>query len=468
MGGEIFSLPVKSVSSSSVHDTSHNFGGGLASTTMNPIVLVAILLCVGLTFGLPRKYAILPILAGIFTIPLGQSVYILGVHWLGYRIIVMGGLARVLVARRALFPDGLSPIDRAFIGSAICQSIAFVLQYMVTDALVNQFAFLIDFAGAYIVLRGLLQTEADVYRALRLLAGICLILGTTMFIEQRTLTNVFGLLGGTRLVPEIREGKIRSQGVFSHSITAGVFGGTLLVPFILLWRNTRSRFMAAVGIVGCTLITICSNSSTPLLAYAAGIFGAGLWPLRRHMRELRRGFAVVLVCLHLVMKAPVWFLIARVDLTGSSSGYHRAELVDQAVNHFSEWWLIGTKDTGRWGSDIWDLQNQFVAVAVTGGLLALVLFIKSISRTFGMLGSTRKAVAGNRRRELTTWLLGCTLFAHVVASFGVNYFDQSKVGMFLAFAMTSAIAIPMGSRGPTPGSSEHAPRVSEQWFEFAH
>ena len=40
--------------------------------------------------------------------------------------------------------------------------------------------------------------------------------------------------------------------------------------------------------------------------------------------------------LHLVMNGPVWSLIARVDLTGSSSSYHRYYLLDNCIRHFSD------------------------------------------------------------------------------------------------------------------------------------
>src|ERR1035438_4426749 len=154
------------------------------------------------------------------------------------------------------------------------------------------------------------------------------------------------------------------MGAFQHSITAGVFGATLLPLFLLLWKNGKAKLMAAVGLLGCTVMTICSNSSTPLLGWAAGVGVICLWPVRKQMRVVRRGLAVTLVVLHLVMKAPVWFLIARIDLTGGSSGYHRAELVDNFIRHFTEWWLIGTDNAGNWGWDLWDQQNQYVQTGV--------------------------------------------------------------------------------------------------------
>jgi hypothetical protein len=153
------------------------------------------------------------------------------------------------------------------------------------------------------------------------------------------------------------------------------------------------------------------------------------------------GLAMALIALHLVMKAPVWFLIAHIDLTGSSSSYHRAELIDQFVNHFSNWWLIGTKDAATWGWDMWDAQNMYVSVGEAGGLIALFFYILVISRSFARLGDARKR-ATDKQQEWLIWLLGAALLANVVAFFGVNYFDQSRMAWFALLAMVCACTAP--------------------------
>ena len=146
-----------------------------------------------------------------------------------------------------------------------------------------------------------------------------------------------------------------------------------------------------------------------------------------------------MVALHLVMKAPVWSLIARVDLTGSSSGYHRYYLVDNCVRHFSEWWLIGYKDYDKWGFMMFDLCNQFVVQAVMGGLLALVAYIAIFSRSFGALGDARKKVQGDRKREWLLWCLGSALFSVVVAHFGINYPAMMEMWLFALWSSISTV-----------------------------
>ena len=424
-------------------DQAHFFGGGATETVVSPIVLAGMAIAIILILCLPRKHTVVPILSAMFLIPLGQQVYVLGVHWLMLRVIILVGLARVMTGKKgSVFAGGFNSIDLAFIGSVACEAIAVVFLYLDGQALINQCGFLIDYLGAYILMRAVVQDHDGVYRALRCLAVLTLILACTMVIEQQVHLNAFGLIGG-QLIPDIREGRIRSQGVFTHSLTAGTFAATLVPMFVLLWYSGKAKIGGAIGLVGCTVMTICSNSSTPLLGYAAGLFAICFWPLRSRMRTVRRVLVISLIALHLAMKAPVWFLLAHIDLTGGSSGYHRAELVDQCIRHFWDWWLIGSKDVGTWGWDIWDAQNQYVAVAEQGGLVALVLFIVMIKRLFANLGNARKLVRVSKRQQWTLWLLGSALFAHLTCFFGINYFDQARVNWFMLLAAIPAFTGPI-------------------------
>ena len=98
-----------------------------------------------------------------------------------------------------------------------------------------------------------------------------------------------------------------------------------------------------------------------------------MWPLRRNMRTIRRwGMVIFVVSLHMVMKAPVWFAIAHIDIISGNSGWHRAMLIDQLVRHFSDWWLIGVQSTANWAFEMSDQANQFVYEAESGGLITLV------------------------------------------------------------------------------------------------
>lgn len=415
------------------------FGGGSATTMLHPLVAVLIALAVVAILCLPRKYVVVVLLLTIFTIPAGQVVVLAGIHFTVARILILVVLTRCLASGEWLPPgwlaDGYGSLDCAFTLWALVYLIGFSLLWMETQALIKALGQCLDCLGGYCVLRWLIRDKQDLHRVIKILGIISVVLGLCMVGEQVTHQNIFGLVGGIPSVPASRDGGIRSQGVFEVYITAGVFGASLVPLFIYLWSDRKSRLIATLGLGGATVMTIASNSSTPLLAFAGGLVGLAFWPMRRHMRAFRWLFGLTLVGLHIVMKAPVWALISHVDLTGSSSGYHRYMLVDNLIRHFSEWWLIGYKNYQEWGWDMWDLSNQYVACALTGGLATLATFILIISRSFSLLGKARRLVDGDGESEWLLWCLGAASLSHVVAYFGIAYFDQMQFAWYALLAM---------------------------------
>ena len=424
----------------------YRIGGGAVDTTITPIVLGIMLVAVLLILLLPRKYVIVPAVFTFFLVPTGQMILLGGYHLYVARIVILVGCMRAVFgafgSKEDVVVGGWNPVDKAFLAYVVCDAMAVIILFGQAAAVVNQMGYLWDYLGGYFLLRYLIRDEDDIFRVLKCFAAIAFVLSLSMFWERITLHNVFGYLGG-KMAPELREDRVRAQGPFEHELMAGAFAANLLPLFCLLWKNGKAKIFAAAGILGAAVMTWTTNSSTPLVAYLAAIFALCVWPFRKRMRAIRWGIVAGLIALQLVMKAPVWFVIAHVDLTGSSSSYHRAALVDQFIRHFGEWWLIGTNDAANWGLDMWDAQNQFVNVGETGGLLALIIFIVMISRCFARLGNARKVVEGDRVKEWFIWCIGSTLFAHVVSFFGVNYFDQSRFAWFALLAIVSATTAPI-------------------------
>jgi hypothetical protein len=447
-----------------VEPTNLRFGGGASDTLLHPLVAVAIVLAVILIVCLPRKYVIVPLLLTIFLVPRGQVVVLAGVHFTVARILVLTALFRWAASGRASpLVGGFNSIDRCFALFAVSYLFVFSLQWMQSQALIKSLGDFLDSMGGYFVMRFLIHDRQDITRAIKVLALIAILIAPFMLNEQITQRNIFGLLGGVASTPAVRDGQIRSQGAFAVYITAGIFGASLVPLFIWLWMTGESKAVAGLGLISSTVITITSHSSTSLLAYAAGIVGLCFWPLRRRMRAFRWGIVLTLTGVHLVMKAPVWALIARIDLTGSSSGYQRFQLVDTCIRHFWDWWLLGVKDYNSWGFDMWDLSNQYVAYAVTGGLLCLVLFIGIISLGFSRLGTARKRVAGDRNHEWFLWCLCAVLLSHVVAYFGIGYFDQMQFAWYAFLAIISAATIikPVRADKPTLQAPESTVDLGE-------
>ena len=430
------------------------FGGGAGESAIHPLVAAWLLIAIVLILVLPRGKAIVPFLLAFFTIPMGQVLVVGGFHFTALRILILAGLVRRASLRKSSaskYPGGFSGLDAVVVLWSVSAVIAFWLEFMDRQAFINGLGNLLDTLGGYLVVRFLIPDGEAIRHTIKAVAVICAINGVCMINEQISHVNVFGLLGGISTEVTVRDGHIRSSGVMGY-LCAGAFAGVLIPLFLWLWTEGKSRMAACVGVAGATAMVITSYSSTSWLAMAGSFVGLAFWPLRKQMRLIRWGLVTIMVGLHLVMKAPVWALIARIDLTGSSSGDQRYYLVDMTIRHFSDWWLLGTKNYVTWGWDSWDLCNQFVAVALTGGLLTLIFYISIFSRGFGVIGNARKHGKRGPRSGMVPLVLGLNLFATVVAHFGINYMAQLIMGFFPLVACISVA---------TFEATQHSVRTSE-------
>jgi hypothetical protein len=420
----------------------HNrFGGGAAATLLHPLVAVGVLIAIVLILTLPRKKGIVPFLFAVLMIPWGQVLVISGVHFTMMRILILAGLARAAWSKasssESWFVTGFSRIDQAMALWIVFGFIVITIQWMNPQMLIAQLGDFLDALGGYLVLRFFIPDSEAVRRAIKVLAAVCLIQGVCMVNEQITGVNVFNLVGGLSIPDSIiRDGQLRSSGVMGP-LGSGVFAGVLIPMFLWLWIEGNSRMAAAAGIAGAMAMLITTHASTPWMACGAALLGLSFWSLRKQMRPVRWGIVLILVSLHLVMKAPVWHLISRLDLTGSSSSYHRYELVNLTILHFSDWWLLGYKYYNKWGWEMWDTSNLFVATALSGGLVSLVFLIAAFKRSFGAIGSARKRLSGDRKQEWFLWCLGSALFSMVVSSFGIAFLYQSQMELYVLPAFIS-------------------------------
>jgi hypothetical protein len=375
-----------------------------------------------------------------------------GVHLFAVRIVILAGAVRLiklkLSSHAPLFGGRFNSLDRTFLWWAFFRGAAAILLFREGGAVVVQIAFWLDAAGGYLLFRHLIRSKEDVAEAIRALAVVSVVLAISMLAEYLTRSNPFRYIGA-QAESWLRDGKVRAQGVFANSITAGTFGATLLPLFVWLRTIRGMRLWATLGIVASTSVVLTSVASTALSAYFAGLLALSLWPLRKRMRTIRWSIVLVVLGLASVMKAPVWFLIQRVDVVGGH-GWDRAALVDEFVHHTSEWWLIGTNGNANWGNATWDACNQFVAEGVAGGLLTLVLFVVLLVLAFSFIGKARKRVQGQIRQEWFFWCIGSALFVHLIAFIGIDYFDQIRVWWFIFLAIVAAATSEPASQGLSP------------------
>ncbi len=275
-----------------------------------------------------------------------------------------------------------------------------------------------------------------------------------VLIERGIKRNFYGLIAGSGETVVERGGRIRAMGPFSHPILLGTFGATSIILMISLWQKYR-RWMY-VGVAAGALTVFCSASSGPILTLFSGLMAVGLWNFRNSVGWIRRLVLFCMVTLHLVMQAPVWYLMARIDLAGGSTGWHRAELISAALNHIGEWWMIGTDYTRHWisygvpwSANHIDITNHYISLGVMGGLPLMVCFILMLIKSFQMLG--RKMTVMRRAKdpqEFVLWCVGSALFAHSFTFLSICYFDQTIVGFGLVLGAVPAVCAAVRARKP--------------------
>jgi hypothetical protein len=399
-----------------------------------------------LTFSLPRKQAVLPLLTTVCYMPLGQQLVIAGLHFHVLRLVILFGVMRV-VCRGEHVGLVFNKIDKLFLWWAVAGVITGMVCKPSSEMLVNRLGVLYNAVGIYFLVSCWLKDSEAFVDLVKTLALLVIPIATSMVVEKVTARNIFHVFGGVPEVTIAREGHLRCQAAFQHPILAGTFGATLFPLFVGLWfQGGKARTLGLLGGVSASIIALAASSSGALLALLLGGVGFTFWKLRDRMRLVRRGILVLVLVLAIVMEAPVWYLAARLGSITGGQGWHRAWLIDVTIAHFGEWCLAGTTYTAHWGpSQICnedpnniDITNQFVAEGVRGGVVKLALYIAIIVQCFKTVGRAVQARTTNSLAGgMLCWAMGVTLFAHCVSFWSVAYYDQLTVVYFWLLAAIS-------------------------------
>ena len=359
------------------------------------------------------------------------------------RILELAGLVRVLSRREFVFKK-LSKIDKALILVYAYIPVVYLLRSGEGASYIIGIA--VDAILCYFTFRGLIvgmeQFQLFLWDLVIFLGSFAVL----VVLERKTSHNFFQFLGAVPGGTMVREGQARAFGSFRNPSLLGTVGATFLPLYIGLIFTRPQRTRAWLGIIFCVAIVWASNSGGPMTTAGFAVLGWFFWRLRTRMQLVRRGIVVALILLALVMKAPVWYLLARIsDVTGGD-GWHRSYLIDVTVQHLGQWWLAGIpiEDTSSWFQDSLvetgaaDITNQFISFGLTAGIGALGLFIFLLVQGFKSIGKALDIVRQNSTysegTEFFLWGLGVMLVAHIANWLGITYFDQTYVLWFMQLA----------------------------------
>lgn len=386
----------------------------------------------------------MPLLIGACYMTLAQGIEIGPFSFMVIRMLIAIGVIRIILKHERV-AGGIISLDWLMIALAGWAIISSVFHNDAARALVFRFGLVFNICGIYFLIRVFCQSMEDLILMYRIIGIILALLALEMINEKLTGYNMFSVLGGVSEHPSVRQGKIRAQGPFAHAILAGTVGSVSLPFMIALWQIHRKT--ALIGLMSCVTIIIASSSSSPILSGLVGMGALFMWPLRHRMRLVRLLAVFGYFALDIVMKAPAYYLMARVDPAGGSTGYHRARLIQSSIEHISEWWFAGTDYTRHWmrtgvswSPDHTDITNYYIKMGVWGGLPLMLLFIAILFKAFTFIGnSLQHSSLSTFKSKFLLWALGASLFAHVVTCLAVSYFDQSFLFIYLALAASGSI-----------------------------
>jgi hypothetical protein len=408
-------------------------------TTVHPVGLAMVLIMAALTFALPKKTAIVPMLIIACMIPSAQRIVVGGMDFNFTRIIALAGILRLLIRQEYTGLRWL-PLDGVIVAWGVVGVVAQTMLWGDPAATITRIGYTAETLGMYFFARVMLRDWESVRFLCKWLGIMALIVGPFFLVEWLTRRNIFAVFGGVLPVTMMRDGRMRCMGAFSHPILAGVFWATVLPLVAARWWDPKAnRYIVVAACGACLWIVVASGSSTPVGALAAVFLGAVMYFARRYMGWIQVGVVCMLILLHFVMKGPVWSLLAKTNVVGGSTGWHRYYLVDRAIANFGEWALWGTQGTSHWGIGLWDVTNQYVIEGVRGGLLLMMLFGATVYLAFVYVGRAWRSVEASTPKRMMCWCIGVSIFAHAAAFLGVSYFGQIIMLWYLTLAAAGAL-----------------------------
>ena len=404
------------------------------TTIYQSTVLLAIILAM-LTLLVPRRYFLAPFILAACFVPTDQRIMVMGLDFKVLRMIIAVGVLRVL-----LFGEyqrlKLNRIDRLLLMWVLCGAVIYSIQWNTAEAVINRACILFDAVGLYWLFRQNIRSWDDLKHTFRLFAVGAIILLPFVLIEWSTGSNPFVLLG--KAVTSVRQDKFRCQAAFPHSIMMGLFWAILAPMFLALAKTETKKTLYLFAFASSIVIVAASASSTPILVLILAIVAYMAFNWRRYTVVAALAIAAMTAALHIVMNAPVWHLLARINVIGGSTGWHRYNLIDKAIANFNEWMVIGCRSTDHWGWGLGDVTNQYVLEGVRGGAATLILFALMIYAVLKTL-VTSSLRYRDRNTRLLTWALFSMMIAHCVGFIGVSYFGQIQVLWYMTLAAASLL-----------------------------
>lgn len=232
------------------------------------------------------------------------------------------------------------------------------------------------------------------------------------------------------LKPNVRSGFFRAVGSFSHPILFGA-GFAMFIPLVYWLRHETGKWrkLAYILTLAAILGAASSMASGPWMMV---IMTIGFLALERFKYLVKPTIIfVVSSCflIGIISNRPFYHVIVSKANPIGGSGWHRAKLIDCAIEDFDQWWLVGygrrSPDWGRSLGMTWtDITNQYIMYGVQYGILGLVAICGILATSIHMIVRLHQSTRDPVLKSLC-WALGCIISTLVISFNSAAFFGQA-------------------------------------------
>jgi len=241
-----------------------------------------------------------------------------------------------------------------------------------------------------------------------------------------------------------RFGFERAEGPFGQTIMFGT-AFALLVPCLWSLRHERGNWrglaylLTGVAIIG----GMSSMSGGPWNTLIVTIFFLALERRKHWVKPLLILFAFSCIFVEIASNRPFYHVIVSYANPIGGSAWHRAKVIDCAIETFGEWWFLGYggKDPG-WGPSmgmaVTDVTNEFAVAGVCYGVLGVIGLCAIFVSALRMLSHSYKQLDEPVLKSWC-WALGATLVAVIITFMGTSFFGQTRALFYCILGITGSM-----------------------------
>lgn len=325
----------------------------------------------------------------------------------------------------------------------------------------------LDTVLLYFIARLALSDRDQVLALIPWLVITALVMGVVGVYETLGFSSPYRSLMNFGVYETARLGLIRAMGSTSHAIQ---FGLSMMLLMSLIWSvrgYTSSKFLHASGGLAALLAALSSMSSGPWLATLLVIILQVFYYKPYLIRPSLKIGLLVIIVLEIASNRHFYELVDRLALD-SQTAWYRTRLIEVAFQQWRDFWLIGVGSNmpHHWADmidyrDHVDVVNNFILVALYGGLPALVMFITAHVLAIKRTVAAWKQSVDEPQRQLL-FGLASTLVALDFASMSVSLFGPPLLLSHILLGLLAGVtAWPKRSKSAVSETNDFALSLKE-------